>query len=486
MVHGRPVAKRALFVFLFLAGSASVAALSAVRRGVATTPLTAASPTPASLPTLAAPVTVPLSNPSPGQPLDVTTVLGPGRAAILLGRNDRHARHADHREVGNRSGIGDHAIVGTACCASAAGVPNASGLNLGLYVQVLDGAINVSNGGGTQNFAAGQFGYTPSIQQPPIIVPQNPPAISDAAAKSFTTSGGLVVPIGSDGKAGKPYVTYADGSGSTIIPITLAPGGGITYVLNPPNAAVAVPFLPSSIGSVTAGPAASTLTLPEIMSALDATLAFGPTTGTSSVLNATFQTAVPAAATTAAARARLQQAIGGSFTVDDAVSLTPATTANFTQTPAFTFGLNEPNPPVAGVSYYVALFDANAPSAGLTTFAGPGTVAGTTIAFPSVAGAYTLQAGDTYTYALIHTTQTLPTPMLMFRSVPSTCGGTGRHRLRPPRHSLRRRHRHRRSRRSRPRLRPHITRCRSGPWPVSSMPTETSATTKRRAVRRRA
>jgi hypothetical protein len=44
----------------------------------------------------------------------------------------------------------------------------------GLYVQVLDGMIHLSNGGGSQNFSAGQFGYTPSFQQPPVILPANP------------------------------------------------------------------------------------------------------------------------------------------------------------------------------------------------------------------------------------------------------------------------------------------------------------------------
>ena len=44
----------------------------------------------------------------------------------------------------------------------------------GLYVQVIDGLINVSNKGGTQNFAAGQFGFTPNPIQPPVIVPKNP------------------------------------------------------------------------------------------------------------------------------------------------------------------------------------------------------------------------------------------------------------------------------------------------------------------------
>lgn len=44
----------------------------------------------------------------------------------------------------------------------------------GLYVQVLDGMINVSNPAGAQNFSAGQFGYTPNFTTPPVIVPQNP------------------------------------------------------------------------------------------------------------------------------------------------------------------------------------------------------------------------------------------------------------------------------------------------------------------------
>lgn len=44
----------------------------------------------------------------------------------------------------------------------------------GLYVQVLDGMINLTNTGGSQNFAAGQFGFTPSFTQPPVILPQNP------------------------------------------------------------------------------------------------------------------------------------------------------------------------------------------------------------------------------------------------------------------------------------------------------------------------
>ncbi|HEU4853023.1 MAG TPA: FecR family protein [Telluria sp.] len=44
----------------------------------------------------------------------------------------------------------------------------------GLHVFVIDGMISVSNPGGAQNFAAGQFGYVPSNLTPPVIVPANP------------------------------------------------------------------------------------------------------------------------------------------------------------------------------------------------------------------------------------------------------------------------------------------------------------------------
>ncbi len=52
--------------------------------------------------------------------------------------------------------------------------PAAPGLPPGLHLSVSDGAIVVSNAGGSLNFAAGQFGYVPNMAQPPVIVPQNP------------------------------------------------------------------------------------------------------------------------------------------------------------------------------------------------------------------------------------------------------------------------------------------------------------------------
>ena len=72
------------------------------------------------------------------------------------------------------------------------------GLNPGLYVQVLDGMIHVTNSGGTQNFTAGQFGFTPGFTQPPVILPTNP-GMQFTPPPSFTSTTGS-----SAGSPGKP------------------------------------------------------------------------------------------------------------------------------------------------------------------------------------------------------------------------------------------------------------------------------------------
>lgn len=70
----------------------------------------------------------------------------------------------------------------------------------GLYVQVIDGIINLSNKGGTQTFAAGQFGFTPSFKQPPVILPTNP-GIQFTPPPSFSVSSGPQSSSGGSGKA---------------------------------------------------------------------------------------------------------------------------------------------------------------------------------------------------------------------------------------------------------------------------------------------
>jgi hypothetical protein len=59
----------------------------------------------------------------------------------------------------------------------------------GLYVQVLDGLIHVTNPAGTANFSAGQFGYTPNFRQPPVLLPTNP-GIQFTPPPAFSSSTG--------------------------------------------------------------------------------------------------------------------------------------------------------------------------------------------------------------------------------------------------------------------------------------------------------
>lgn len=59
------------------------------------------------------------------------------------------------------------------CANDCGGVPTPSGSMLpnGLHVDVASGQIIVSNPGGSQIYNAGQFGFVPGPQSPPIIVP---------------------------------------------------------------------------------------------------------------------------------------------------------------------------------------------------------------------------------------------------------------------------------------------------------------------------
>jgi hypothetical protein len=74
--------------------------------------------------------------------------------------------------------------------------PTAPGsLAPGLYVHVIDGLINLSNGGGTQTFSAGQFGYTSTPRMPPVVLPSNP-------GLKFTPPPTFFAPTASGGASG--------------------------------------------------------------------------------------------------------------------------------------------------------------------------------------------------------------------------------------------------------------------------------------------
>jgi hypothetical protein len=49
-----------------------------------------------------------------------------------------------------------------------------SPLPTGLYVSVIDGAVALTNQAGSQNFFAGQIGYTASVSVAPVMLPANP------------------------------------------------------------------------------------------------------------------------------------------------------------------------------------------------------------------------------------------------------------------------------------------------------------------------
>jgi hypothetical protein len=72
--------------------------------------------------------------------------------------------------------------------------PTSAALPPGLYVHVIDGMINVTNTGGSLNFSAGQFGYTPNIRMPPVTVPNNPglkftPPLAFTSSTTTSTAG---------------------------------------------------------------------------------------------------------------------------------------------------------------------------------------------------------------------------------------------------------------------------------------------------------
>lgn len=68
----------------------------------------------------------------------------------------------------------------------------------GLHVQVIDGVINLSNSGGSQNFSAGQFGFVPNFNQPPVVVPANP-GIQFTPPPSFAAPAGAIGGVGKSG-----------------------------------------------------------------------------------------------------------------------------------------------------------------------------------------------------------------------------------------------------------------------------------------------
>lgn len=79
------------------------------------------------------------------------------------------------------------------CQNDCGGVPTPSGKtpDNGLHVDVVSGAIAVTNGAGSTTFQAGQFGFVPGLNQAPVIVPPSlgVPVTMPQAISSNTSNG---------------------------------------------------------------------------------------------------------------------------------------------------------------------------------------------------------------------------------------------------------------------------------------------------------
>ena len=76
--------------------------------------------------------------------------------------------------MASTAALGDVAPIQPLMLAQAIPLPLSPAMAPGLYVQVIDGIINVNNKGGSLSVVAGQFGFTPSFNQPPLVLPKNP------------------------------------------------------------------------------------------------------------------------------------------------------------------------------------------------------------------------------------------------------------------------------------------------------------------------
>lgn len=96
------------------------------------------------------------------------------------------------------------------------------GLSPGLHLQVTDGAIIVSNAGGQNiSFQAGQFGYVPGVNQPPIVIPPNL-GVAFVPPPSFSS--------GSSGPVAAPTPTPLSWSVTALDPTAAAAGAVITTI----------------------------------------------------------------------------------------------------------------------------------------------------------------------------------------------------------------------------------------------------------------
>lgn len=161
----------------------------------------------------------------------------------------------------------------------------------------------------------------------------------------------------------------------------------------------------------------SSVTLPTIDNGSSVTVTLPAASG-SAIATVTLQDTLPSGAITPQVR-RAQAIGGGTVTPLDYVVVSVSQSVSIASTPAFSFTLA--SPPPAGSSTYIAVLDVNNAKAGWNVLLGPGSVSASTISFASQALAppLTLQAGDTYVFALVATSTTVTPARVISRAAPS-------------------------------------------------------------------
>src|SRR5665213_304756 len=202
--------------------------------------------------------------------------------------------------------------------------------------------------------------------------------------------------------AGALLVALAAGcsSGSSTLP---RPGATATSTPSP------APLLASATASIAVGTSAASASLGPVLGGYSSTVAV-PAASNAASLTLTLGATQPAGTPAVQTVKRRTQAIGGTGVTPVAFLTVQSTVAvTLVATTVFSFTLPAGAPALGQISG-IALYDPTAsPQSGWTTFDGPGTVSGNTLAF---SGSSTLQlnAGVTYDVVLFTTVSALPTP----------------------------------------------------------------------------
>jgi virginiamycin B lyase len=193
------------------------------------------------------------------------------------------------------------------------------------------------------------------------------------------------------------------GGGSSTVPH----GGGGPATATP--TATPVPLPASATANIAVGSTGTTTSLGPVLGGYSSTITVPAGSGTAALavtLSATQPGGTPAVQTVK----RRAQSIGGTAVAPVAfVTMTSSATVTLGAAPVFSFTLPAGSASLAQTTY-LALYDPTAsPQPGWTTFEGPGTVSGTTIAFTASSATVQLTAGVTYDLALFTVASALPT-----------------------------------------------------------------------------